>query len=104
MDNKPGGFTPNNPLWEYERALGDILAQLHTIEQHAEVAMDHADNADLRYPEDSLNQIYFEMNEQIERLEEFKLKLLRVQAGILAAITGGKRDESNHIIPFRKVS
>ncbi len=98
-----GGEAPHNPLWEYERALGDILAQLHTIEQHAEVTMDHADNADLRYPEDSLNQIYFEMYQQIERLEEFKLKLLRVQAGILAAIQE-RKEEDNQILPFRKAS
>jgi hypothetical protein len=60
MTSKVGGELPNNPLWDYERTLGDILAQLHTILEHAEVSKDHADNADLRYPEESLNQIYID--------------------------------------------
>lgn len=96
-----GGEAPNNPLWDYERALGDILAQLHTIQEHAEVSKEHADNADLRYPEESLNQIYCEMHQQIERLEEFKLNLLRVQATILAAIEESKKE--GQIVPFKKV-
>jgi hypothetical protein len=103
MTSKVGGELPNNPLWDYERTLGDILAQLHTILEHAEVSKDHADNADLRYPEESLNQIYIEMHQQIEHLERLKLKLLQVQAGILIAIKESKK-EGGQILPFRKAS
>jgi hypothetical protein len=97
------GEAPHHPFYEYERELGNIIAKLHTIRQHAEVTMDHADNADLRYPEDSLNQIYIEMDEQLKTLEEFKAKLLGFQEAILKEIKGDSQ-EGGQILPFRKVS
>lgn len=100
--NKPDNGIPNHPLYEYERELGNILAQLHTIREHAEVAQDHADNADLRYPEDSLNQIYVEMDQQIKRIEEFKTKLLEAHQAIMAEINRDR--DSGNIVPFRKAS
>lgn len=99
--NRFTGKTPNSPLYEYERAIGNILAQLHTIRQHTEVAMEHADKADLRYPEDSLNQIYIEMAQQLEKLREFREKLLKAQEEILAEIYRGRED--SNVVPFKRV-
>lgn len=104
MASRFTGELPHHPFYEYERELGDIIARLHTIRKHAEVAKDHADNADLRYPDDSLNQIYAEMDEQLKTLEEFKDKLLKFQKVILGEIKGSSEEGGGQILPFRKVS
>lgn len=99
---EPGGERPKHPLWEHERKLGDILARLKTVREHAEVTQDHADNADLRYPEESLNQIYVEMAQQLRILESFKESLLEFHQAIMAEIN--RERDSGNIVPFRKVS